>query len=207
MPITSRGPSDRAVLLRNKPVMLFWFARVSSTIAYQMLAVAVGWQIYALTHSPFYLGLVGLAQFLPMFLLTLVVGHVADRYDRRLILRICQFIEGVGTLALAVGSYSGWVTKEGILVIVFVLGAARAFENPTLHSLLPTWSPPNSCRAPSLWLHHRARPQPSWDRRLAGSSTLRIRLPPMLQSGYSSWERACSSLSSGSSGRPQNAIR
>jgi MFS family permease len=117
--------------------MLFWFARVSSTIAYQMLAVAVGWQIYALTRSPFYLGLVGLAQFLPMFLLTLVVGHVADRYDRRMILRTCQCVEGVGTLVLAVGSYSGWVTKEGILVIVFVLGAARAFENPTLHSLLP----------------------------------------------------------------------
>jgi MFS family permease len=117
--------------------MLFWFARVSSTLAYQMLAVAVGWQIYALTRSPFYLGLVGLAQFLPMFLLTLIVGHVADRYDRRLVLRTCQFIEGVGTLALAVGSYSGWVTKESILVIVFVLGAARAFENPTLHSLLP----------------------------------------------------------------------
>lgn len=137
MPITSCGPTNRAVLLRNRSVMLFWFARVSSTIAYQMLAVAVGWQIYALTRSPFYLGLVGLAQFLPMFLLTLIVGHVADRYDRRLILRTCQLVEGVGTLALAAGSYSGWVTKEGILVIVFVLGAARAFENPTLHSLLP----------------------------------------------------------------------
>lgn len=117
--------------------MLFWFARVSSTIAYQMLAVAVGWQIYALTRSPFYLGLVGLAQFLPMFLLTLLVGHVADRYDRRLILRTCQLIEGVGVLALTVGNYAGWVNKESILLIVLVLGAARAFENPTLHALLP----------------------------------------------------------------------
>ena len=102
-----------------------------------MLAVAVGWQIYALTRSPFYLGLVGLAQFLPMFLLTLLVGHVADRYDRRLILRTCQLVEGVGTLVLAVGSYAGWVNKESILVIVLVLGAARAFENPTLQALLP----------------------------------------------------------------------
>jgi MFS family permease len=134
---TSRDPSGRAVLLGNRSLMLFWFARVSSTLAYQMLAVAVGWQIYALTRSPFYLGLVGLAQFLPMFLLTLVVGHVADRYDRRLVVRTCQWVEGVGTLALAVGSYSGWVTKESILVIVFVMGAARAFENPTLQSLLP----------------------------------------------------------------------
>jgi MFS family permease len=135
--ITSQTPSARGALLRNRSVMLFWFARMSSTVAYQMLSVAVGWQIYALTRSPLYLGLVGLAQFLPMFLLTLVVGHVADRYDRRLVLRLCQFIEGFGTLLLAVGSYSGLVTKEGILVVVFILGAARAFENPTLHSLLP----------------------------------------------------------------------
>ena len=102
-----------------------------------MLAVAVGWQIYALTRSPFYLGLVGLAQFLPIFLLTLLVGHVADRYDRRLIIRICQVVEGVGALALASGNYAGWVNKETILVIVLVLGAARAFENPTLQALLP----------------------------------------------------------------------
>ncbi len=137
MPTAPHTPFESSALLQNRSVVLFWFARVSSTIAYQMLAVAVGWQIYALTRSPFYLGLVGLAQFLPMFLLTLLVGHVADRYDRRLILRACQFIEGVGTLALAVGSYAGWVNKESILVIVLVLGAARAFENPTLQALLP----------------------------------------------------------------------
>ncbi|HME46321.1 MAG TPA: MFS transporter [Syntrophorhabdales bacterium] len=130
-------PSESTSLLHNKSVALFWLARVSSTIAYQMLAVAVGWQIYALTRSPFYLGLVGLAQFLPMFLLTLLVGHVADRYDRRLILRICQVIEGVGVLALTMCNYAGWVNKETILAIVLVIGAARAFENPTLQALLP----------------------------------------------------------------------
>jgi MFS family permease len=102
-----------------------------------MLAVAVGWQIYALTSSPFYLGLVGLAQFLPMFILTLVVGHVADRYDRRSVIRLCQFVEGVGVVVLATGSYSGWLNKESILVVVFVIGAARAFESPTLQTLVP----------------------------------------------------------------------
>ena len=123
--------------MHNRSVLLFWLARMSSTIAYQMLAVAVGWQIYALTRSPFFLGLVGLAQFLPLFLLTLLVGHVADRYDRRLVLRICQMIEGAGVLALAIGSHAGLVNEKTILVIVLVLGAARAFENPTLHALLP----------------------------------------------------------------------
>ena len=56
-----------------------------SSLAYQMLVVAVGWQVYDLTNSAMSLGLIGLMQFTPQFLLTLVVGHVADRYDRRLI--------------------------------------------------------------------------------------------------------------------------
>ena len=123
--------------LRNRRLLQFLSARVSSALAYQMLAVAVGWQIYALTGSPFFLGLVGLAQFLPMFLLSLVVGHVADRYDRRSILRGSQFIEGAAALALAAGSYSGWLGKEGILAAVLILGAARAFEAPTSQALMP----------------------------------------------------------------------
>lgn len=121
----------------NKPFLLFLSARVSTTLAYQMLSVAVGWQIYALTKSTFYLGLVGLAQFLPMILLTLIVGHVADRYDRRRIVSICQFIEGAGALALAAGSYFGWLNKETILMTVFILGAAKAFEGPAMQALMP----------------------------------------------------------------------
>ena len=106
-------------------------------MAFQMLGVAVGWQIYAITGSAMYLGLVGLAQFLPMFLLTLVVGHVADRYDRRNIARICQTIEGLSAGALALASFGGWQSKESILLIIFIVGAARAFEGPTLQALLP----------------------------------------------------------------------
>lgn len=121
----------------NKSFVYFWFARVLSTLAYQMLAVAVGWHIYALTNNVFYLGLVGLAQFLPMFLLTLVVGHAADSYNRQTIIRSCQLIEGAGVLVLALGSYGGWLSKESILLIVFALGAARAFETPTMQALLP----------------------------------------------------------------------
>jgi len=112
-------------------------ARVFSTIANQMQVVAVGWQIYALTHSPFFLGLVGLAQFLPMFLLTLVVGHAADRYDRRRIAAVCQVVEGVAVAWLAAGSYWGWLGRESILATVCLLGAARAFEGPTMQALMP----------------------------------------------------------------------
>jgi MFS family permease len=84
-----------------------------------------------------YLGLVGLAQFLPMFLLTLAVGHVADRYDRRIVARLCQIVEGLAAGVLAWGSYSGWQSKESILVIMFVVGAVHAFEGPTMQALVP----------------------------------------------------------------------
>ena len=55
-----------------------------------MIGVAVGWQMYDLTRSALALGFVGLAQFLPLLLLVFVAGHVADRYDRRLVARACQ---------------------------------------------------------------------------------------------------------------------
>jgi len=134
---TSSSPDPPPSLLRHKPFAFFWFARGFTSIAFQIQGVAVGWQVYALTGSPFYLGLVGLAQFLPMFLLTLAVGHVADRYDRRMVVRLCQIVEGLAAAALAFGSFSGWQSKESILAVVFIAGAARAFEAPTIHALVP----------------------------------------------------------------------
>ncbi|HUL00688.1 MAG TPA: MFS transporter [Nitrospirota bacterium] len=127
--------------LQHRPFALFLYARVSTAIAFQLLGVAVGWQVYSLTNSALYLGLVGLAQFLPLFLLTLVVGHVADRYDRRVVASICQIVEGLAAGALAWGSISGWMHEGSILTLVFVIGAARAFEGPTMQVLVPTLVP------------------------------------------------------------------
>jgi MFS family permease len=137
MPSQSTSQITAPPILRHKPFKLFLCARVSSSIAFQMQAVAVGWQIYNLTGSAWYLGLVGLAQFLPMFILTLVVGQVADRFDRRMIARVCQAVESMAAVALAIGSFSGWQSKESILWLVFLIGAARAFEYPTMHALVP----------------------------------------------------------------------
>ena len=75
-----------------------------STVALQMQAVAVSWQMYDLTRNPLDLGLVGLVQFVPAALFVLVAGHVADRYDRRIIVRICQLICGLATATLALGT-------------------------------------------------------------------------------------------------------
>jgi MFS family permease len=114
---------------------------VATTLAFQMQAVAIGWQVYDLTGSALDLGLVGLAQFIPGFALSLLVGHIADRYDRRLILRICMGIEALATLALALASKAGGLTVGGLFAAVFVIGAARASELPTLHALMPQLVP------------------------------------------------------------------
>jgi MFS family permease len=115
---------------------------VATTLAFQMQAVAIGWQVYDLTGSALDLGLVGLAQFIPGFALSLLVGHIADRYDRRLILRICMAVEALATLALALASFFGGLTVGALFAAVFVIGAARASELPTMHALMPQLVPP-----------------------------------------------------------------
>jgi MFS family permease len=129
-------------LMRHPPFVRFWLARVSTTVALQMQAVAVGSQMYELTRNPFDLGLVGLTQFIPAALLVLVAGHAADRYDRRLIVRSCQFLAGLAVAMLAAGTAYEWLSRNAILMIVFVIGAARAFEATTLQTLLPAIVPP-----------------------------------------------------------------
>ena len=128
-------------LVRHRPFVYFWLARTSTTVALQMQAVAVSWQMYGLTHDPLDLGLVGLTQFIPAALLVLVAGHAADRYDRRLIVRSCQFLAGVAVAMLAAGTAYGWLSRNAILAIVFVIGAARAFESTTMQTLLPAIVP------------------------------------------------------------------
>lgn len=116
----------------------FACSQTADFIAYHMLSVAVGWQIYDLTQSAMALGLVGLAQFLPQFVCTLPAGHLADTRDRRVVAMCCQAIQLVMALVLAVGSLSGWLTEGAILLCAMILGGARAFVHPSMQSLLPS---------------------------------------------------------------------
>ena len=86
----------------------FWLARLSSTIANTMLVVVIGIHVYdiaretmSIREASFWLGMVGLAQFLPLFLLVLIAGYIADRVDRRMIARLCIAAEMVSAAALA----------------------------------------------------------------------------------------------------------
>lgn len=131
------APVAQTSILAHRPFVLFWTGRVLATAGYQMQSVAVGWQVYELTDSAFDLGLVGLAQFLPMLLLALVTGHAADQYDRRKIVIACQVVKLLTAGALALGSLYGGLPRAAIFSVLFVFAAARAFEMPALQSLLP----------------------------------------------------------------------
>ena len=135
--------ADSSPLFKHPGFLEYWWSRLNSMFAFQMLSVAVGWQIYDLTHRALDLGLIGLVQFIPSFVLALPAGHVADIFERRRIVLICQAVEGIATLLLAVGSWLSWFDEPAILVIVFVIGCARAFEFPTMQALLPSLVSPS----------------------------------------------------------------
>jgi MFS family permease len=147
-PASPPGPA----LLRHPPFAFLWSSRVLANVGFQMLGVAVGWQLYALTGSALDLGLVGLAQFAPMVLLTLVVGQVADRCDRRLVTVACQIVKTGATAVLALGTTGGWLGKFGILGLIVVIGAARAFENPTTSAMVPEVVPRSLLARGMAWI-------------------------------------------------------
>jgi MFS family permease len=124
-------------VLHHPAVLLLWISRVSSMIAFQMLGVALGWQMYGLTSNPFDLGLISLFQFVPAAVLAVVAGQVADRYDRSLVLRLAQIVEAIAALMMVMATVTGIVAKEWIFGAAFVLGSARAFEGTTFQTVLP----------------------------------------------------------------------
>jgi MFS family permease len=136
---TSQRQQDS--VLRHPGYLSFAASRVFSSLSFQCVAIAMGWMIYDQTHSAFALALVGLCQFLPMVVLTFVVGHVADRFDRRRIGLACQLIEATVSLLLAIATWQQWLTPAGILFAVTIMGATVAFERPTMAALLPSIVP------------------------------------------------------------------
>jgi MFS family permease len=122
----------------------FAVSRVLSNMGYQGIGIAVGWLVYDRTHSAFALGLIGLSQFLPMVVLTLVVGQVADRFDRRRIALIAQWVKALVAICLTLGIFGGSITIPWIFVAVVLMGAAQSFEQPTMQSLVPSIVPPSA---------------------------------------------------------------
>ena len=124
-------------LFRHSPFLLYFLGRIFSNFSRQIVAVAVGWQVYELTGSAFQLGMVGLMQFLPTAILTFLAGHTADNFNRKRVVQVCQWIEGLTAAFLAWGTIGGWLTVSHIFIASVIFGAVTAFERPAGAAMLP----------------------------------------------------------------------
>lgn len=128
------------------PFRMFWAARFLDLLAVQVQAVTLAWQVYQIARdqlgqsvgeAALSVGIVGLAQFLPLFALTLNAGAAADRTDRRLIMGLCIGVEMACVAALAALTIGGLTALWPIFALAAVFGAARAFFNPASTALAP----------------------------------------------------------------------
>jgi hypothetical protein len=117
-------------LLAQRSFVQFWLARLCATTGYQMLALLIGWKVYEITGSAFDLGMVGLIQFLPAMVLTLLIGHAADRYDRRVIIRVAQGVYAVAAALITGAMLAGVLSRDLLFAAVFMTGCARASGSP-----------------------------------------------------------------------------
>jgi MFS family permease len=128
-------------VLGHRSFSRFLLARLVSSLAVQMQTVGVGIQVYALTHNPLDLGLVGLSQFLPFVLLVLFAGEAADRWDRKRITVACFIAELGCALALMFFTLSGVRSTVPVFAVMIVFGLSRAFRMPASQALMPNLVP------------------------------------------------------------------
>src|SRR6201996_3057260 len=127
---------------RDRDLYFFVTSRFIATLAIQVQSVAIGWQIYAMTHSPLALGLVGLCQFLPMFLLTLPAGDITDRFNQRRVYSLAAGLQASCSILFLLLSIFRPNTVWMYYVVLVLFGSARGFAGPSGSSLLPFLVPP-----------------------------------------------------------------
>lgn len=147
-PIVDASVVPPASPFKHRAFALFWWARMFSTLAVQAESVTIGWQVYTVARhfrsveqSAFLLGMVGLVQFVPLFLLSFIAGATADRCDRRAITLVCTGVEIACVLVLAVLSLRASPNLIRIFVIAAVFGASRAFLSPASGAMGPMLVP------------------------------------------------------------------
>lgn len=140
-PVTAHPRSPALRAFRSFDYRRFLGSRLLSILGLEMVNVAVGWQVYALTRRPLDLGYVGLAQFLPPLFLTLPAGHAADRFDRRRVVLLCHLGFGVCSGLLAWLALTEIRTPVPIFAVLVLLGTARAFNAPAAQALMPSLLP------------------------------------------------------------------
>jgi MFS family permease len=129
-------------IYRDRDLYSFVTSRFIATVAIQVQSVAIGWQIYDMERTPLALGLVGLCQFLPMFLLTLPAGDITDRFNQRRIYGLAAGLQAACSALFLVLSIFTPHTAWPFYVVLVLFGAARGFAGPSGSSLLPFLVPP-----------------------------------------------------------------
>nr|WP_277622709.1 MFS transporter [Sphingomonas telluris] len=126
----------------------FWFSRLATTIAQMAMVIVIGWQVYdiaretmSIREAAFRLGLIGLVQFVPLFILTPISGWTADRLDRRKIARAVVSLELLCALILFAATWGGFISLPILFGVAALLGVARAFAGPALGALAPNLVP------------------------------------------------------------------
>jgi MFS family permease len=134
--------------LRIPAFRYYWLARLAWTIASLAMVIVIGWQVYdiarhtmGLKAAAFRLGMIGLVQFFPLFLLTLVTGWTADRLDRRWIARAAVALELGCAATLAYLTWKHATTLTALYLVAALLGVGRAFAGPALGALAPNLVP------------------------------------------------------------------
>ncbi|HWG58406.1 MAG TPA: MFS transporter [Candidatus Acidoferrales bacterium] len=135
------SPRGGAAVFRFASFRHYEMARLLIVLSTEMQSVAVGWQLYDITKRPMSLGFAGLAQFLPLILLFLVSGHVADRMDRKRMLMVCYAAFAVCSGLLFVLGARGIRTAGPIYAVLVLVGVVRAFNGPAVRALLPHVAP------------------------------------------------------------------
>lgn len=135
----------------HRDFTLYTLTSFLSTIALQIQATALAWQIYEITRDPLQLGLVGLVEFLPAMLLALPSGHLADRLDRRRVILTGIFVELIAGGVLVGLSGNGLVTEFAILSVALVFGIARAIATPAARALMPNLMPRDHLSSAVAW--------------------------------------------------------
>lgn len=147
---TSSERHDPYAPLRYRDYRLLLTGRFISSFANEMLSFAISWELWLRTHSAFALGMVGLVQVVPVILLSLPGGHVADQYNRRRIVIITELAIALCVIGLARLSYT-----QGPLTLIYVcllgIGIARAFNDPASSTLLPETIPSELFSSAMTW--------------------------------------------------------
>ena len=148
---TMEARTDARAAFRYPAFLNFQLARFCIVVATEMQAVAVGWQVYEITKRPLDLGLVGLAQFLPGILLFLVSGHVADRFNRRNLLILCDVGFGICFALLLAITLRGSVSIISVFAVLVLLGVVRSFNGPVSRAMLPHLVPAEHFAGSVAW--------------------------------------------------------